>query len=104
AFCFQLVVRAELEQTRALEHDDEVGHADGRESMRHEDGHVASVTVSPCGGGKTLKQRVFSLSIERCRGLVQHQDQWSVAHESARESEFLPLAERDLDTAGPGRA
>ena len=65
---------------------------------------MAGVAVSPCGRSITLEQRVFSLSIERCRGLVQHQEQRAVAHESTRESEFLPLAERDLDTSGPRRA
>ena len=51
-----------------------------------------------------LEQRVLGLGVERRRRLVEHEQQRLVAHEAARQRELLPLAERDLDAAGPRRA
>src|SRR2546427_598235 len=104
AFGLERVVTAKLQQTRALEHNDEISHANRREAMGHEDGHEAGVAVGPGCGSVTLEQRMFGLGIEGSHRLIEHEEQGAVPHESARQSEFLPLAERDLDTAGPGRA
>ena len=53
--------------------------------------------------GVALEQRVLGLGVERRRRLVEHEQQRRVAHEAARQRELLPLAERDLDAARPGR-
>ncbi len=43
-------------------------------------------------GRVPLEQRVLGFSVEGRRGLVQYQEQWFVAHETARERQLLPLA------------
>jgi hypothetical protein len=47
-----------------------------------------------------LEQRVLGLGVERGGGLVEHQQDGSLAHEAAGERELLPLAEADLDAVG----
>ena len=54
--------------------------------------------------GVALEQRVLGLGVERGGRLVEHEQQRVVAHEPARQRELLPLAERQLDAARPGRA
>src|SRR5437899_708765 len=97
-------MRPEFNDTGALEHDDQVGHADGRKTMGDEDGYVAGVAIRSGGSRVALEERVFSFGIERRRGLVEHQQQRTLPHESPRQSQFLPLPEGDLDASGPSRA
>ena len=52
----------------------------------------------------TLEQGVLGLGVERRRRLVEHEEQRTLAHESAGERELLPLAEADLHALGPGGA
>ena len=99
-----------ISTTRApFEHDDQIGHAHGGEAVRHEDGDPPVVRIGPvrapsrAARGVALEQRVLGLGVERRRRLVEHQQQRSIAHEAAGQRELLPLAERHLDAAGPGR-
>lgn len=88
-------MRADLDDTRAVEDDDEVGHADGRESVRDEDRDPAlclALTRSRCRG-VALEQRMLRLSIERGCGLVEDKQERFVAHETASERKLLPLSE-----------
>ena len=39
----QLLVGSDLHETCAVEHDDTIGHADGREAVRHEDRDRAAI-------------------------------------------------------------
>ena len=97
--------RADLDDARAVEHDDQVGHPHGREAVRdqHRDAAVGR-RRSRARGGVALEQRVLGLGVERGGRLVEHEQQRRVAHEAARQRQLLPLAERHLDAAGPGRA
>ena len=102
ALGLELFVGADLNETSAVQHDDEVRHAHRRESMRHQDRNVA-VAVALRRGGVALEQRMFSFGVQRRRRFVEHEQERGVAHETAREREFLPLTERHLHTPGPGR-
>src|SRR5207244_2489214 len=59
----QLIVRADLHEPGPVEHDDEIGHADRRETVGDEDRNAATVALAgaSCRGGVALEQRVFSL-------------------------------------------
>ncbi len=82
----QLVVGAFLDDAAALEHDDAVGHAHGREAVRDDDGRP------PLGERpEPLEDRVLGLGVERRGGLVEHEDVGLLAHERARERHLLPL-------------
>ena len=102
---------AHLDDPRAVEHDDEIGHPHGAEAMRHEDRDAAvrrrrAAAGLPLARGRrvALEQRVLGLGVERRRRLVEHQEQRTIAHEAAGQRELLPLAEADLHALGPGRA
>ena len=70
-----------------------------------EDRDAAVASPSRARRGRVaLEQRVLGLGVERGGRLVEHEQQRLVAHEAARERELLPLAERHLDAARPGRA
>ena len=57
------------------------------------------------GAGRVaLEERVLGFGIERRGRLVEHQQQRAIAHESARQRQLLPLAERQVDAVRPGRA
>ena len=91
----------------AVEHDDGVGHADGREPVRHQDGDapaaVSAAVTRACRGGVALEECVLGFGVERGRRLVEYQEQGGVTHETARERQLLPLAERYLDAVRPRR-
>ena len=63
---------------RAVEHDDEVGHADRREAVRHEHGDAPVVACRPRRGREPLEQRVLGLGVEGGGRLVED------AHERLR--------------------
>src|SRR5262245_16814744 len=46
---------------------------------------------------------MLGLGIQSRSGLVQDEDQRTLPHESSSQGELLPLAEADVDAAGPGR-
>ena len=46
---------------------------------------------------------MFGFGVERRGRFVENEQQRPIAHETARQRELLPLAERDLDTFRPGR-
>ena len=52
----------------------------------------------------TLEQGVLGLGVERRRGLVEHEQERALAHESPRQRQLLPLPEAELHAAGPGGA
>src|SRR5207249_10106679 len=54
-------------------------------------------------GSVTLEERVLRLRVEPCRRLIEHEQKRVVAHETARQGQFLPLAETHFDALGPGR-
>src|SRR5207302_6428968 len=92
----QLIVRADLHEPGPVEHDDEIGHADRRETVGDEDRNAAAVALAGAArrGGVALEQRVFSLRVQRSGRLVEDQQQRLIAHEATRQRELLPLAER----------
>jgi hypothetical protein len=92
---------ADLDDARAVEDDDEIGHAHRAEAVRHEEGDAAVGGGPIRGGGVALEQRVLGFGVERGGGLVEHEQQRVIAHEAACQRELLPLTERDLDPAGP---
>src|SRR2546428_9023704 len=51
-----------------------------------------------------LEQGVLGLGIERGGRFVRDEEQRSIAHETSGERELLPLAETDIDAAGPCRS
>src|SRR5438093_13003230 len=53
----ELVVRADFRNSGAVEHDDEVGHANGAEAVRHKNRDAAVCTVAACGRGVTRALR-----------------------------------------------
>ena len=53
--------------------------------------------------GVALEQRVLRLRVQRGGRFVEHQQQRLIAHEAARQREFLPLAERQLHSVRPRR-
>jgi hypothetical protein len=91
----QLLVRADLHEPGPIEHDDEIGHADRRETVRDENRDASGVALAgtPCRCGVALEQRVFRLGIQRGSRFVEDQQQRLIAHEATGQREFLPLAE-----------
>jgi membrane-associated phospholipid phosphatase len=71
----QPLMRPRLHQPRAVEHQDQVGHAYRREAVRHENGNasIAAVGGLPRGGGIAFEKSVFGLGIERGGRLVENQ-------------------------------
>jgi hypothetical protein len=51
-----------------------------------------------------LEQGVLGLGVERRRRLVQDQEQWTIAHEAARQRQLLPLPEGHFDASRPRRS
>src|SRR5262245_7925640 len=47
---------------------------------------------------------MLGLGVERGGWLVEYEQQRGLPHDAAGGGQLLPLAERDLDAAGPGRA
>src|SRR5437867_623664 len=101
---FELVVGADFEEARAVEDDDQVGHADGGEAVRNQKSNLARLAAVPGRGSVTLEEGVFGFGVEGGGGFVQNKEERLFAHEAAGEGEFLPLAKRDFDPAGPCRA
>src|SRR5262249_40510279 len=89
--------------------DDEVGHAHSAEAVRNQDGDAAAgrgpmaIARSAAGGRRiALEEGMLGFGVEGSGGLIQHQQQRAVAHETAGECDFLPLSETDVHTGGPG--
>ncbi len=55
------------------------------------------------GSRISSEQRVLGLSIQGCRGLIEYEQEWAVTHEAPCEGQLLPLTERHVTPAGPGR-
>lgn len=95
-FCHQLLVCAELYESCSIEYNDKIGHADRRETMGHENRDAAGVASPDVSRrcGIALEQRMLGLCIQCGSRFVEYQQQRLIAHETARQSEFLPLAKR----------
>ena len=68
-------------------------------------GVSAATGCSPAARRRSvaLEQRVLGLGVERRGRFIQHEQQRLIAHETARERKFLPLAKTHLDTIRPRR-
>lgn len=105
----ELGVASDFDEVRAIQHHDEIGHADGAEAMRNKDGDASvrgricrqTIAVALHGGGVAFEERVLRLSIERRGWLVEHQQQRVIPHETARQGKLLSLAEGHVYTGGP---
>ena len=102
----EVVMRADLDDARPVEHDDDVRHADRAEAVRDQDRDAAVGSrgvVHPTAGcgSVSLEQRVLGFGVECGRRLVKHEQQRVIPHEPAGERELLPLPERHFDTAWP---
>lgn len=75
ALSHQVFVRSHLDQPRAIEHQDQVRHAHGREAMRDKDrdAPVAAVAGLARGGGIAFEKSVFGFGIERGGRFVENQ-------------------------------
>ena len=101
----QFLVRAGFNDSRAVEHHDDVSHPHGGEAVRDEDRDTAPRrNVVLRGDREALEQRVLGLGIERGGGLVENEQQRPDPHEPARERELLPLTEGHVDASGPRRS
>ena len=67
----QVFVAAELDDVGAVHHDDEIGHSNGREPVRHQHRDAAGVDVRARRLGEPLEQGVLGLGVERSRRLVE---------------------------------
>src|SRR6266576_2751311 len=99
----QLIVCADLHEPGAIHHEDEVGHAHRREAVGDEDGDAAARVLAgaACCGSIALKQGVFGLRVQRRCRLIEYEQQRLIAHEASRQRQFLPLPERQFDSARP---
>src|SRR5215472_16934632 len=97
----QLFMSAYFNHPRAVEYHDQIRHPHGAEPMRHQDGDTA---IAACRGGVALEKRMFGLSVQRCGRLIEHQDEWLIAHEAPGQRELLPLAEAHFHPLRPGCA
>ena len=85
---------ARLDDAGAVEHDDEVGHAHGREAVRHEDRDAAVVARCRATRPRTVRTaRARSRRRARRSARRARSSNGSLAHEPARERELLPLPE-----------
>ena len=98
-------MRANLYESRPIEHDDQIGHTYRRESVGNKDRNAAAVTFASAARRRSIvfEQRVFRLCIKRGGRFIEDQKQRLIAHETTRQRKFLPLAERELDSARPRR-
>ena len=78
----EFLVAAEFSDTRAVQHHDEIGHADGAEAMRDQQrnsapGAICGVSdrAAPRDRGVTLKQRMLGLRVQGRGWLVKNQQQ-----------------------------
>src|ERR1700728_2319496 len=71
----QLIVGAALHQPGPVEHDDEIRHADRRETVRDEDREASAIARASAARrcGVVFKERVFSLRVQRGGGFVENQ-------------------------------
>ena len=80
--------------------DDEVGHADGGEAVRHEDSDASGLPCChPRRLGEPLEERVLGLRIQGSRRFVQQEQQRPVPHERTSQRKPLPLPARDVHSA-----
>ena len=99
----QRFVRTDLDDARAVEHHDEVGHAHRGKAVRDEHRHPSVRRVRVGRSCELLEQRVFRLRVERGGRFVEDQQERPVAHEAASQRQLLPLTEADLRPARPRR-
>ncbi len=82
----------ELDDPSVVEDNDEVGHADGGEPVRHQQGDRSGVGGDASRLGRVaLKEGVFGGCVKRGSGLVQNEQEGVGAHHRAAETERLPL-------------
>src|SRR4029077_9929315 len=92
----EFIVRAYLHEAGAIQHNDEVGHANRREAMGYEydDASVLLLGAAACRRSVSLKQGMFCLCVQCRSRLIQDEEQRFIAHEPPRQRQFLPLPER----------
>ena len=89
----QLLVGANLHELAVFDDQDAVGHADGAEAVADEDGGFAQGQLL-----EALEDFVLGAGIEGGGGLVEDEE-LGVAHVSAAEGDFLPLAAAQIHAA-----
>ena len=91
--CEQLVVRPEPDLAAVLDHQDLVGVTDGRDPLRHDDGHRVGHHRRERGA-----ERGIGGEVERGERVVEEVDAGS-AHEGPGDGEALALAAGDVGAA-----
>src|SRR6185503_15772452 len=89
----QLGVGAALDDAPALEHEDLVGRADGREAVRDHEGRAAAPQAR-----ERVLDVALALAVEARGGLVEDQDA-RLGQQRARDRDALALAAGELDAA-----
>ena len=87
-----------------VHHDDLVGHVDGGEAVRDEDGYGAVGLTEPAGRLPVAgEDGRFGRGVQAGGGLVQDDDQRCLAHKPPGQGQLLPLAagERPPADVGP---
>src|SRR3989442_8224270 len=80
-----------------------MGHEDGDASVGR--GLAARIRAAlPRRRRVTLEQGMLGFGVERRGGLVEHEHQRALAHETPGQRELLPLPEAELYALGPGGA
>src|SRR6185437_658767 len=88
-----MIVVAFFRDSAIFQYNDTFRHANGREAMRDEQGHFRLGQFV-----EALKDFVFSASVESGGRLVENKD-LGIAEVSASESQLLPFATGQVDTA-----
>ena len=86
--CNECVVRTHFRHFRAIQHDDEIGHAHGAEAVGHENrdtpvGCAACISRAACRHRIPFEQCVFCFRSQCSRLLVEEQRQFALADEAA---------------------
>src|SRR4029450_5297663 len=104
----ELVMAAYLDESRAVEDDDQIGHPHCAEPVRDQDRDGTDVTARRFAAMSrrciAFEQCMFGLGIQRRGRLVKHHQQRHGPHVAAGERQLLPLAEAQFLTIRPGRA
>src|SRR5262245_19762455 len=89
----ELGVGAALDDAAALEHQDLVGRADGREAVRDHEGRAAAAQL-----GESRLDQALALAVEARGRLVEYQEA-RMGEQGARDGDALALAAGELDAA-----
>src|SRR2546427_4474622 len=99
----QFVMGPDFDNACTIEYDNQVSHANRTEPMRYQDGDSTASSFRLSRRGVAFEQRVLRLRVQCSCRLVEYEQQGIVAHEAARQSDFLPLTERHIDAFRPRR-